>query len=89
MKTACTPTKATDCFHHTRGFPHGKTILPRRKPPDKNYFGGNYGKQNDPDRADQATAGARGREAAAASVYRRAAAGVRGWRHSFLRKRKK
>ena len=27
MKTACTPTKATDCFHHTRGFPHGKSIL--------------------------------------------------------------
>ena len=78
MKTACTPTKATDCFHHTRGFPHGKTILPRRKPPDKYEIGGNYGKQNDPDRADRALAGARGREAAAASVCGRAVPCVRG-----------
>ena len=76
------PWKVERLCYCTRGFPHGKTILPRRKPPDKNYFGGNYGKQNDPDRADQATAGARGREAAAASVYRRAAAGVRGWRRN-------
>ena len=73
---------ATACRHtHTLKTPEAsqldKFILSQREPPDKNYFGGNYGKQNDPDRADRATAGARGREAAAASVYRRAAAGVR------------
>ena len=69
MKTAWQPTKATDCFHDTRGFPHGKSILPRRRPPDKKFLEVYDGKSNHAVGADPADAGAGQRGAAADPVH--------------------